>query len=116
MTHIEIKTAYGREDGYLRAKGHAGNNEVCTAITAIVECLAVNLDLCWDVRLLRKSNSGDYELRWRKTKRASCGIERANRAAGFAYNGLKALEKAYPQALSVTWIRDQKGGKKDETR
>ena len=116
MTIIEIKTAHGRDNGYLLAKGHAGNKDVCTAITAIVECLAVNLDLCWDVRLMRRNNSGDYELRWRRTKRARCGIERANQAAGFAYNGLKALAKAYPQALSVTWIRDQSGGKQNDNR
>ena len=107
MVDIRIKPSHNNQAGFLSARGHAGDNLLCNTVTAIVECLAVNLEQCWDVRLRRQDNSGDYELRWEKSERKSRGIDRANRAAGFAYNGLKALSEEYPQALSVTWIREE---------
>lgn len=107
MVTIEIMPAHGGSSGCLRARGHAGDDLLCNTITAICECLAVNLEICWDVKLVRRDASGDYSLRWSQTQRRSRGIDRANRAAGFAYNGLAALAKEYPQALQVTWIRPE---------
>jgi uncharacterized protein YsxB (DUF464 family) len=109
MVNIIITPAHSGQDGSLQATGHAGNDLLCNTITAICECLAVNLDQCWDVRLRRRDNPGDYELIWNKDKRTSRGLERANRAAGFAYNGLKALAQAYPEALKVQWNRVMAG-------
>ena len=109
MVNIIITPARSGQDGSLQATGHAGNDLLCNTITAICECLAVNLDQCWDVRLRRRDKPGNYELIWNKDKRTSRGLERANRAAGFAYNGLQALAKAYPEALQVKWIRVMEG-------
>lgn len=113
MVNIIITPAHSGEDGSLRATGHAGNDLLCNTITAICECLAVNLDQCWDVRLRRRDKPGCYELVWNKEKRTSRGLDRANRAAGFAYNGLLALSREYPKALQVQWNRLMEGREKD---
>lgn len=107
MVDIKIKPAHYGRGGRLTATGHAGNDLLCNTITAICECLAANLEQCWDVRFRRRDKAGDYELTWDKAKPHSKGIDRANRAAGFAYNGLKALAATYPQALKVEWIREE---------
>lgn len=107
MVRIQIKPAHGGASGYLMARGHAGNTLLCNTITAIVECMAVNIYGCWDVRLRRKDESGDYDLRWERECKNSRGIERANRAAGFAYNGLKALADEHPENIKVEWIREE---------
>lgn len=107
MVKIQIEPAHGGNSGYLKANGHAGSDLLCNTITAICECLAVNLKDCWDVKLLRRDQPGDYSLRWSQTARRSKGIDRANQAAGFAYNGLKALEAEYPQALEVEWKKGE---------
>lgn len=107
MVTIKITPAHSGRDGHLLATGHAGNDLLCNTITAIVECLAVNLDQCWDVRMRRRDKPGNYELTWNKDKRKSRGLDRANRAAGFAYNGLQALAKAYPGNVKVEWINGE---------
>ena len=109
MINIEICPAHSGVSGYYRARGHAlkGHEDVCLAVTVITDCLAANLDICWDVKVLRRSQPGDSSLRWSPSKRRSSGIERANRAAGFAYNGLAALAKAWPDDLKVTWIKPE---------
>ena len=43
---------------------------------------------------------------WNKSEKRSRGLDRANRAAGFAYNGLKALSEEYPDNVRVEWMRD----------
>ena len=106
MVRIQIRPAHGTQGGFLMARGHAGNDLICNTITAIVECMAVNIEGCWDVKLRRKDNSGDYDLRWDRECRNSRGLERANRAAGFAYNGLSALAEEYPENVRVEWIRE----------
>lgn len=106
MVDIIIKPAHGGQAGWLEATGHAGDDLLCNTITAICECLAVNVAQCWDVKLRRKDKPGDYGLVWFKSERKSRGMDRANRAAGFAYNGLKALSEEYPQALRVEWKRE----------
>lgn len=108
MVNIIITPAHSGEDGSLLAIGHAGNDLMCNTITAICECLAVNLDQCWDVRLRRRNKPGNYELTWNKDKRHSRGLDRANRAAGFAYNGLKALAAEYPDHVQVRWTRKER--------
>lgn len=111
MVNITITPAHSGEDGRLLATGHAGNDLLCNTITAICECLAVNLAKCWGVRLRRRDKPGNYELSWNKDKRQSRGLDRANRAAGFAYNGLQALAREYPEALQVRWNRVMETGR-----
>jgi uncharacterized protein YsxB (DUF464 family) len=106
MVRIRINPAHGSQGGWLTASGHAGNDLVCNSVTAICECLAVNLSQCWDVRLIRRDTPGDYHLSWNKSEKRSRGLDRANRAAGFAYNGLKALSEEYPDNVRVEWMRD----------
>lgn len=109
MIHIEILPAYGAQNGYYRATGHAaeGKEQICTAVTAIEECLAANLENVWNLRLERKAEKGRYTLRWWKSDRQGKGIPRANSAAGFAYTGLRALAKTYPDELKVEWKRPE---------
>lgn len=109
MVNIKIKPAHGGQGGWMTATGHAGTDLLCNTVTAICECLAVNLEQCWDVRLTRNDTPGNYRLGWSKSERRSRGNDRANRAAGFAYNGLKALAEAYPKNVRVEWIREQEG-------
>lgn len=105
MIRIEICPAYGGMAGYYRATGHAGpgNERICTAVSAIEECLAANLGGVWNVKLRRTVNDGRYALSWNKSDHKGAGLQRANQAAGFAYNGLKALAKTYPDVLEVKW-------------
>lgn len=105
MIIISITPAIGGSGGCYRAVGHAGEGKdpICTAVTAIEECLAANLECTWNVRTRRSVGNGTYELRWDKTDRAGKGLPRANSAAGFAYNGLKALAQTYPEAVKVQW-------------
>lgn len=105
MIVISITPAHGCDCGLYRAVGHAGEGKdpVCTAVTAIEECLAANLESCWNIRCRRNAGKGAYELRWNKTDRHGKGLNRANQAAGFAYNGLKALSAQYPNAVQIVW-------------
>lgn len=107
MIYIEICPAFRGSEGYYRADGHAskGKEAVCAAVTAIEECLAANLDNTWNIKATRTAREGSYALYWRKTDRKGAGIRRSNDAAGFAYNGLRALERAYPDELHVIWKR-----------
>lgn len=108
MIYIEICPAFRGSAGYYRADGHATAGkklEVCAAVTAIEECLAANLDNTWNIKATRTAREGFYVLSWRKTDRKGAGIRRSNDAAGFAYNGLRALERAYPDELRVRWKR-----------
>lgn len=109
MIRIEIRPAHYGQGGYLRGLGHAskGHELVCTAATAIEDCLAANLASCWNVRVRRRAESGRYELNWAKTDKQGRGMRRANDAAGFAYNGLKALAAQYPEDITVAWIRPE---------
>jgi uncharacterized protein YsxB (DUF464 family) len=107
MVNIKIRPAHAGQGGWLTAKGHAGNDLLCNTVTAICECLAVNLAQCWDVRLTRNDTPGSYRLGWNKSEKRSRGIDRANRAAGFAYNGLRALAVEYPNNVSVEWLREE---------
>jgi uncharacterized protein YsxB (DUF464 family) len=103
MVIISITPAHGGQSGMYRAVGHAGTERICTAVTAIEECLAANLDNTWNIRCRRSVGDGSYELTWNKTDRSGKGLPRANLAAGFAYNGLKALAAEYPNAVRVQW-------------
>lgn len=105
MITISITPAYGSEGGMYRAVGHAGEGKdmICNAVTAIEECLAANLANCWNIRYRRNAGKGTYELRWNKSDRQGKGLNRANQAAGFAYNGLKALAAQYPDTVNVQW-------------
>lgn len=105
MIQIVITPAHSGHGGLYRAIGHAGEGEdrICTAVTAIEECLAANLENTWNVRYRRSAGKGTYELTWNKTDRPGKGIPRANQAAGFAYNGLKALAAQYPDVVHVQW-------------
>ena len=107
MIEISIMPAIRGQGGWYKATGHASDDkrEVCTAVTAIEECLAANMDNMWGVRCTRKVGKGLYDLKWNKSERKGWGMERANQAAGFAYAGLRALEKAYPDELKVEWKR-----------
>lgn len=105
MIEIEIMPAARGSDGHYIATGHAGegNDLVCNAVSVIEECLAANLDNTWNIRMTRRMANGKYELRWNKSDRKGAGIPRANLAAGFAYTGLKALAKSYPDIVTVKW-------------
>ena len=111
MIRIEIEPAFSGKPGLYRATGHAGPMtdptfaKLCTAVTAIEECLAANLLNIFDIRATRRAASGRYELRWNKSDRKGRGIRRSNDAAGFAYNGLRALAEAYPDRIQVEWKR-----------
>lgn len=107
MIRIEICPAYGGQGGWYRATGHAGNDRVCTAVTAIEECLAANLEETWEIRVRRTAEKGSYRLSWNKTDKRGVSIRRANSAAGFAYTGLKALGRQYPAELEVIWKRPE---------
>ena len=109
MIHIEIEPALRGQGGWYKATGHANEakREVCTAVTAIEECLAANLMDMWGVRCTRRTGKGLFDLRWNKSEKKGWGLERANQAAGFAYTGLKALAKAYPDELTVVWKRPE---------
>ena len=107
MISITITPAHigNGNNGLYRASGHAGEGRelICNAVSAIEECLAANLLNTWNVRCERFAGKGSYELRWHKTDRHGKGLHRANLAAGFAYNGLKALAETYPNDIKVTW-------------
>lgn len=111
MIRIEITPAIRGRAGSYKATGHAGPMtdttcaKVCTAVTAIEECLAANLLNMFNIRATRRTEGGRYELRWNKSDKQGRGIRRSNDAAGFAYNGLKALAAAYPDKLQVEWKR-----------
>lgn len=110
MIDIEIKPAYGMDDGYLTAKGHAspGREAVCEAVTVIENCLAANLEDTWDIKADGTTEKGYTRIWWHKTDRKGRGVERANQAAYFAYTGLKALAMAYPENVTVKWRRPAK--------
>ena len=106
MIEIKIMPAVHGQSGWYRSIGHAeGLTQVCTAVTSIEECLAANLETSWGLRVTRKAVKGRYELNWNKSDRKGWGLDRANRAAGFAYNGLKALAKQYPEHVTVEWMK-----------
>lgn len=108
MIKIQIIPSRGRLDGYYRAVGHAGEGRdaVCTAVTALEECLAANLANTFDLTVERVAAHGSYALRWgRNRKTPAESVRRANEAAGFVYTGLRALAKQFPEALRVTWNR-----------
>lgn len=109
MIEIEIYPAYHGSGGYLHAVGHAGpgNDLICNAVSAIEDCFAANLANTWNLRVKRTVTKGSYLLRWNKSDRKGTGIRRANDAAGFAYNGLKALAAQYPDAVKVKWKRPE---------
>lgn len=108
MIHIEIRPAHGSTGGYITAKGHASTPLICNSVTAIVECMAANIAGCWDIKVRRRKESGNYDFAWMQTDRKSRGVERANKAASFAYNGLRALEDEYPGDLHVHWVRKER--------
>ena len=117
MVHIDISPAYGGRCGCYHAMGHAkkGHEAVCTAITALSECLAANLANTWNIKMERVVASGVCTLRWHKTDKYGKGLNRANTAAGFAYTGLKALSQAWPEDVEVKWTQpwnDKEGKKK----
>ena len=105
MIEIEIRPACGVHGGLYRSVGHAekGMEKVCTAVTAIADCLGANLDNTWNIKATRKAEKGLVELRWHKTDRKGQGLPRANLAAGFAYTGLKELAVKYPGSVLVIW-------------
>ena len=107
MINIEITPATRVTDGVYLAVGHAGAGRelICNSVSVIEECLCANLDNTWNIRVYRSLDKGHYELRWRKTDRRGDGLRRANEAAGFAYTGLKALAKKYPDEVAVKWLR-----------
>lgn len=107
MIRIEICPSHRGSSGYYRSTGHAGpgNELICNSVSSIEECLAANLLGTWNVKTVRKAENGNYILRWYQCDRKGQGIQRANTAAGFAYNGLRALANAYPGILEVTWKR-----------
>lgn len=116
MVHIEIKPCRGAIAGSLIATGHADTDEagkdlVCCAITTLCDCLVANLRTCWGVSHRRNARKGSLSVVWRSNDRNDrYGIERANSAAGFAYNGFRALAKQYPLALEVRWVAANTGG------
>lgn len=118
MITIRIIPSRGRLDGYYRAVGHAGEGRdaVCTAVTALEECLAANLANTFDLSVERVAAHGSYALRWGRNRKTPVeSIRRANDCAGFVYNGLAALQKQYPAALRVKWMNPfVKGGETEE--
>ena len=118
MITIRISPLNGMRPGWYRATGHAGDKfpHVCTAVTAIEECLAANLARVFDLRVTRTVSKGSYALTWEKKRQtAQESIRRANDCAGFVYNGLAALQKQYPAALRVKWMNPfVKGGEIEE--
>lgn len=110
MIDIEIKPAYGMDCGYYHAKGHArpGHEDVCLAVTTIENCLAANLESTWDIKADGTADPGNARIWWKKDDRKGRGLERANQAAYFAYTGLRALAKAYPEDVTVKWRRPEK--------
>ena len=113
MIRIDICPAHGGSGGYYTAFGHAGegNELVCNAVSVIEELMAVNILKTWNVRVRRTISDGAYTLRWNRSDRKGEGLRRANQAAGFAYNGLKELEKTYPDILKVNWKRPDDYGR-----
>ena len=106
MITIQIIPSRGRLDGYYRAVGHAGEGRdaVCTAVTALEECLAANLANTFDLSVERVAAHGSYALRWGRNRKTPVeSVRRANEAAGFVYTGLRALAKQFPEALRVSW-------------
>lgn len=109
MISIEIRPAAGGRDGYLRAEGHAetagnGKDLICAAVSCLIGTLQANLELCWGVGVRSQKRAGFGDVRWFKTDRRGHGMHRANLAAGFAYNGLRALSEVYPGAVQVRWL------------
>ena len=107
MINIEIKPAVGQDGGWYRATGHAakGHEAVCEAVTVIANCLAANLQNTWDVRSDGTAEDGRCSIWWARSDRKGRGLARANLAAGFAYTGLRALAREYPEDVTVKWIR-----------
>ena len=99
---ITIQYGYNQEKdiSYIKVLGHAENNLICNAATAIIECLAANLIVMNGVAVDRKDESGDYLLEWRSKNALS------DYAASFATIGLIALAEEYPENLQI-----QKGEK-----
>lgn len=109
MIEIEIRPAYRGSGGCYRSMGHAskGKELVCNSVTAIENCLAANLKDAWNIRADGKAEPGLCVIRWNKSDRKGAGLQRANLAAGFAYNGLKELAKKYPDEVKVMWKRPE---------
>lgn len=106
MITIQIIPSRGRLDGYYRAVGHAGEglDAVCTAVTALEECLAANLANTFDLSVERVAAHGSYALRWGRNRKTPVeSVRRANEAAGFVYTGLRALANRFPDSLRVSW-------------
>lgn len=106
MIDIEIRPAHGVVPGRLVAEGHAGPapDLVCCAAGAMIGCLKANLEICFGVSCKSESREGYGKIIWGRQRRAKQGaLDRANKCAGYAYNGLKALEKEHPGALRVRW-------------
>lgn len=114
MINIEIKPAAGQDSGQYRSFGHARDRNICEAVTVIANCLAANLNNTWEVRVKGVEEDGRISLWWDKADRKGKGLPRANLAAGFAYTGLRALAKEYPDEVNVRWIRG--GMKKGEEK
>lgn len=107
MIRIEICPANGCSGGYYKAVGHAskGKELICNAVTVLEDCLMANLENVWNLRMRHIRANGAYTVRWNKTDRRGQGLQRANQAAGFVYNGLRALARAYPEEVKVEWKR-----------
>lgn len=117
MIRIEIMPSARGQGGYYSATGHAepGKEAVCTAVTAIEECLAANLDNTWHINVHRTAAKGNYFLRWTKSDKNHEGLRRANLAAGFAYTGLKRLAREYPDVVKVEWKRAEINERRNTT-
>ena len=108
MIRIEIMPAARGNSGYYKAEGHAAPGKelaVCNAVTVIGNCLAANLKDAWHIHVSGKAEPGLMVIRWNKSDRKGVGLQRANLAAGFAYNGVKALAAQYPDEVKVVWRR-----------
>lgn len=106
MINIEIRPAYGATPGRLIAEGHAGPTPdlVCCAAGAMIGCLQANLERCFGISCKAENREGYGKILWSRQRKAKQGaLDRANRCAGYAYNGLKALAEAHPKALQVCW-------------
>jgi uncharacterized protein YsxB (DUF464 family) len=119
MVRITFRPASWHGTGSVKAEGHAehgpqGEDLVCAAVTALVEGFAANLDYIPGLQQTRRVGNGVEELRWyHQYHGGHNGVQEANSAAWHFYRALEALAKAYPEAVSVRWLKQEyyKAGK-----
>lgn len=97
MINITIMAARSGHGGLYRSEGHAEDQAICTAVTAIEDCLAAILDETSGLECSMEASSGSCEIRWSYL----ADNDAADNAAAFAATGLRRLASAYPDQVSI---------------